>query len=101
MTMPVHNNSTGVLAMEWESSERYRLLESIVARWDDHPADARFWQAIHEASHLHDSKPRRMPDEDRYRRNERKRLVKERKRLLRALREYDVAHAHWFNGTGS
>jgi hypothetical protein len=100
MTMPVHNNSTGVLAIKWESSERYRLLESIAARWDDHTADASFWQALHQASYLHDGKPKRMRNEDAYRRRERKRLVRERKRLLRALRDYDIAHAHWFNSEG-
>jgi hypothetical protein len=100
MTAPEPDHATRVLAIEWESSERYRLLESIAARWDDHAADARFWQAMLQASYLHDGKPKRMPSEDAYRRRERKRLVKERKRLLQALRDYDVAHAHWFNSAG-
>jgi hypothetical protein len=100
MPAPKYHHATGVLAIEWESSERYRLLESIAARWDDHATDARFWQAIHEASYLHDGKPERMPNEDAFRRRERKRLVKERKRLLRALRDYDIAHARWFNSAG-
>jgi alpha-amylase/alpha-mannosidase (GH57 family) len=101
MTTPEPHRATGALAIQWESSERYRLLESIAARWDDHPADARFWQALHQASYLHDGKPRRMPGEDASQRRERKRLVKERKRLLRALRDYDIAHTHWFNGAGA
>jgi hypothetical protein len=76
--------------------ERHELIEVIAGMWDDYEPDAQIWLDIQRAISMLRDKPENTPGENSHARGRRTELLKQRKRLRRAIEGYQLAYMNWW-----